>query len=352
MAVRMVPHGRRGWAKIGEKFYPILNAQVSQPRNLIVPPVLSRDYEFAFAEGVRTAQITMQIPLFHIGSSDFGSGLEDDLMDFMFKREDNLAQHIVSDTTARNIEVFDGVNYLSFTGVKVNRVSMSIQKGQVLVWNLELMATQLNLGANYTYASMFRQWGSTFPAPRSFRDVLFMVRDPGNNQWRVFKTPVYNADFTIMHNLALNMPITDDTGANIPGAARLDAGAPAAMVSATFQAYRMNKTTDANMLGTLTGDMADLKLMLDDNAGFGVRLNAGSALGPTDSSNTFTSYWDILFPRVIAENRDDTTAQFGQQFRTLRFRCLGDPRGTVPADEYAERYPYIYAKSAGGGGGP
>lgn len=340
MAVRMVPHGRRGWAKLGTTYYAILNAQVSQPRNLIVPPVLSRDYEFTFAEGVRTVQITMQVPIFVTPSANFGSALEDGFINFLLKRSDTPTQLTVSDTEAGIITVFDGVNVLEFQGVRVNRVSLSVQKGQILVWNLELMGIQINLGsAPSTYAQIV-SWGNAFPAPRTFRDVQFLVRD--NEGWRPFKTPVYNADFTIMHNLTLNMPINDDTGNNIPGAARIDAGNPAAMVNATFQAYLINKMASGNHLGVLTGDMADLKRLLDDNAGFGVRLNRGVQPGP-DQSASFTQSVDIMFPRVIAENRDDATAQFGQLYRTLRFRCLGDPQGDTPSKEYDERYPYIYA---------
>lgn len=343
MAVRMVPHGRRGWASMAGKRYAILNAQISQPRNLIVPTILSRDYEFAYTEGVRTVQITMQVPMFAASGNLFGNGLEQAFIDFLFQRVDNLAEYRISDTTESEVKIFDGINVFTFAGVRVNRVSLSIQKGQILVWNLEMLGIQMNAGMHPTDEERFAAWDA-LPTPRSFRDVQFVIRPAtgANPQWEVCKTPVYNADFTIMHNLALNMPITNDLGENIPGAARIDAGPPAAMVNATFQAYLTNRTSPDSQIGSLKQDLADLKTLLDDNAGFGIRINTAAQPAP-GASASFTNYLSILFPRVIAENREDSAAQFGQQFRTLRFRCLGNPNNNDAAQEYTLYYPYIYS---------
>lgn len=348
MAVRMIPHGRRGWAKftIGSfsQHYAILNASIGQPRNLIVPPVLSRDYEFAFAEGVRTVQITMQVPMFTQGGAEFGTAQENQFLQYLFQRYDNPAEYAIADTYEAELQLFDGVDHFTFQGVRVNRVSLSVQKGQVLVWNLELMGIQLNFGADtISNATAWGQWGASFPAPRSFRDVSFVYRDSPGASWSVFTTPVYGFEAMMMHNLTLNAPLTDDAGDNIPGAARLDAGQPMAQVSATFQGYRVNRTTNASGdydIGIMTDDLADLRLLLGDNAGFGIRINTGAPLAP-DAVGNFGAYFEIRFPRVIAENREDAQAQFGQLLRTLRFRCLGDPLSAAGADEYTTRYPFV-----------
>lgn len=74
MPVLYIPHGRRAVLGIAQALdpvappadadytpYPLVGAAVIRRRNLIVPPIHSREWAFLFSDGVQFAQIQLRI---------------------------------------------------------------------------------------------------------------------------------------------------------------------------------------------------------------------------------------------------------------------------------------------------
>jgi len=331
MAVRMIPHGRRGWLALTRgsqtRYYPVMAAQFAQPRNLIVPPVLSRDWEFATVEGVRIMQGSIQIPCFLARGANTppATGLDEMMLDWLFLREDEWSMLRFGDTVEGTLHLFDGVNRLTWQRVKANSVATQIQKGGLVMWNIAVMGTGVSNSPNsapggdpWNTPYQYMPWGNTsapYPTPVSFRDVEFYIRENPSSAWRRLTVPVYGMDVSISHNLIANAPITDHTGANLlSNIARFDAGPLVAACGMTIAHYPFLSNANTN-----PARYADLTPLLSDNAGIALRVARGDG-----------NAVEIRMNRVVPENPIDTTAQFGQQFRSIRFRVLGNPLSDTP----------------------
>jgi len=308
MAVTMVPVGRRSFVKIADDldnpnatpdipFY-LLGAQVIMPRNLIVPPVLSRDYQFAYTEGVRTAQIQMQILCFKENSAQFGGGMETFLMQWFFERST-----ANGDSHATNLLIHDGIQYRLFRNCKVQAVSMSIQKGGLLAWNLQVFAPDIGQSATNTQFPVL----PTQIIPLTWRDVVFYAH-PSNSTPYPF--PIYAIEFSLVNNLMMNAPVADGDDNIGWFINRWDAGHQQASCQITYAAYNIATSHIAKNEHPLRIEIA-----------------------ASDSGTR-----KFIFPRLVPENPEDLRAVFQQNFHTVRFVALGQPASGGYGDP-----PLVYA---------
>ncbi len=297
----MIPHGRRGYvlranafdssADPDQRVY-CLGVQVALPRNIQVPPVYSRDYQWVYLEGVRTAQIMLQIPIFKgTNNNNTTHGFEDWILTWIFGRKAD------GDTYGLNLIVYDGHTARRFDNVKVQSASMAIAKGQPISWQLVCLAP--NIGAEVT-ASNFPALPTTL-VPVSWQDVKFLTGDSD-----AYTPPVYGVEFSVMNNHQMNAPIAEGTTNNGTGIARWDAGFMQASASITYATFKVSDFT------TLFGANTELD--------FSIQISAG----------TGTVNRKFRMRRLIPENPLDLQSNFGPMFRTVRFIALGNPTAGGP----------------------
>jgi len=295
MPVLYIPHGRRAVLGIAQTLdptappadanytpYPLVGAAVMRRRNLIVPPIHSRDWAFLFSDGVQFAQIQLRI-LCMRHATGFGLGMDATLLDWIMARKAD------GDSYAASIRIYDGNATYQFHGCKVQTAQMTITKGDLIIWNIVAQAPNIGtqLGTNPSQL-VYPQFADT---PLTWRDVLFVS---GGN---IDLQPIYSVEFSVANNLVMNAPIAEGTANFGTELARWDGGQMQASATITLQYYRDDQ----------------LASLYNPN-GFDFRIRFSSP------NNRF-----IRFPRLVAENPIDLPVNYGPMFKQVQCVALGEP---------------------------
>ncbi|GIV22146.1 MAG: hypothetical protein KatS3mg023_3897 [Armatimonadota bacterium] len=263
-----LPFGRTGYLKIGTVIYPALNIQVQNPRTLMVPPTVGRDWQWLYGEGVRITRVSAQILI----RDKAGESLSDAFLNLFFSRT-------AGDTTAVTLEWIDGVRKATLSGAKGEFISLAVGKGDLLIWNVTFVAP-----GSPTYATM-----TTFTAPDATAPLTFAnISVSGVSQ------EVYALEFSLTNNHVLNAPITNTAGANVGlGGLSQDAGILQAGASFTFRALDP---------GSPIADGGSVTVTISGTAG---------------KTRSFTLKY------LVGQNPDDEAIALGPVFRTIRYVVLG-----------------------------
>ncbi len=263
-----LPFGRTGYLKIGTTVYPAMNIQVATPRTLMVPPLVGRNWQWLYGEGVRITRVSAQILI----RDKAGEALSDSFLNLFFTRTSD-------DTTAVTLEWDDGVRKNTVTNAKGEFISLAVGKGDQLVWNVTFVAPTAP-----TFASR-----ATFTPPDATAMLTF-----ANLSISGVSQDVYALEFSLVNNHVLNAPITDSAGANVGlGGQSHDAGIMQAGASFTFKALNPGSpiSDGGSVTITITGTAA--------------------------KTRTFT------LKSMVAQNPDDEVVSVGPVFRTIRYLVLG-----------------------------
>jgi hypothetical protein len=295
MAVSYIPHGRRAVLGIAQTLdppappadanytpYPLVGAAVMRRRNLIVPPVHSRDWAFLYSDGVRFAQIQLRI-LCMKHNAGYGLGMDAVLLDWIMGRKPN------GDSYAASIRIYDGNATYEFHGCKVQTAQMVITKGDLIIWNIVVQAVTIGTQLASNPAQLvYPQFAET---PLTWRDVLFV----SSGSPSIGELPIYSVEFTVANNLVMNAPIAEGADNFGVAIARWDGGQMQASATITLQYH-----TDSQLASLYNPNGFD----------FGVRF--------ATPSNRF-----IRFPKLVAENPIDLPINYGPMFRQVQCVALG-----------------------------
>lgn len=276
-----IPQGRQGYLKINGVYLPAFNVQILSPRNLMIPPIIGRGYQWLYAEGVQTSAISCPILLRDVS----GEALSTSFLNLFFART-------ADDTSSFTIEAYDGAQKITSSSAKAESLSLSVGKGSLLAFNCTFLAPGLPVMAAPPSAAAVDA-----SAPLTFSAISMTG----------FSTEVYGFEWSYSNGHLLNAPLVNDAGAN-PGvvASRWDAGMMSA--GATFTFRQQHDATDNFTIIPANGATVTMTIT------------------GTGKTRTFT------LKNCVPENPRDKAFATGQVFRTTRCAVLGDATSvtTVP----------------------
>jgi len=259
--------GRSGYLKIGTAVYPALNVQIATPRTLMVPPMVGRDWQWNYADGVQVTRLSAQIPMRDVANEALSSTF---LNLFLSRTSGN--------TAAVTLEADDGARKITVSNAKGEFLGLSVGKGDMLIWNVTFVSPT---PPTFTARSAFTAPDAS--APLTFQNVSFTGAG----------AEVYSFEFGVTNNHVADAPITNNTGANVGiGALSYDAGLM--QVGATF--------TFKTQTGSPIADGSAVTLTIS---------------GSGSKTRTFT------FQYLVSQNPEDEAFAVGPVFKTIRYTVLG-----------------------------
>jgi hypothetical protein len=259
--------GRSGYLKIGTAVYPALNVQIATPRTLMVPPMVGRDWQWNYADGVRVTRLNAQILIRDV----VNEALSATFLNLFLSRTSG-------DTGSVTVEADDGARKITVSNAKGEFLGLSVGKGDMLIWNVTFVSP-----TPPTFAARSAFTAPDASAPLTFQNVAFTGAG----------AEVYSFEFGVTNNHVANAPITDNTGANVGlGAQSYDAGLM--QVGATF--------TFKTQTGSPIADGSSVTLTIS---------------GTSSKTRTFT------FQYLVSQNPEDEAFAIGPVFKTIRYTVLG-----------------------------
>lgn len=258
--------GRSGYLKIGTVIYPTLNVQLSNPRTLMIPPLVGRDWQWNYAEGVRVTRLSAQIVI----RDKANEALSADFLNLFLQRTSG-------DTPSVTIEADDGARRFTINNAKGEILSIAVGKGDMLVWNATFVAPTAP-----TFAARTSFTAPDASAPLTFAAVSFTNAPE-----------VYAFEFAIQNNHVLDAPLVNSSGANQGiGGNAYDAGLMQAGASFTFK----------TQTGSPIADGASVTMTITGSGG---------------KTRSFTLQY------LVAQNPEDVAFAVGPVFKTIRYTVLG-----------------------------